>query len=77
MDQTAYLALLVPARLGRQEAERLVRETLAKRGEQPWEAMELELFPGSGGGLLIARRCWRQRSYISLTALSVLLEHRG
>lgn len=73
MDQTAYLALEVPSGLGREEAKKLVQETLASRGEAPWEAMELEFFSGCRTGLLIARRRGTQRIYISLTALSALM----
>ena len=74
MDQRTYLALIAPPHLSRSEAETLVRRELLKRGEEPWPDMEIELFSGTGTGLLIARRRGTQRIYISLTALSALME---
>ena len=73
MDQRTYLALIAPPHLSRSEAETLVRRELLKRGEEPWPDMEIELFSGTGTGLLIARRRCFQRVYISAAALGVLL----
>ncbi|MBE6968879.1 MAG: hypothetical protein E7442_01995 [Ruminococcaceae bacterium] len=75
MDQRTYLALLAPPGLGREEAEELVRRELRRRGEKPWPAMEIELFPGGEASLLIARCRIRQRIYISAAALSVVIDH--
>ena len=75
MDQRAYLALLAPPRIDRREAEKLVRRELRNRGEEPWPAMEIELFPGGEASLLIARRRDTPRIYISAAALSVLLNN--
>jgi len=75
MDQKPYLALIVPGGLSGREAKELVRRELRNRGEVPWEAMEMELFPGAGNSLLIARRRDKTRVYISAAALMVLRRH--
>ena len=77
MDQRAYLALIAPPRLSQNEAEALVRRELQARGEPPWNHMEIELFPGEGTSLLIARRREKARIYISAAALSLLLGRQG
>ena len=73
MDQRSCLALLAPPHLSRKEAEALVRRELRKRGEEPWPDMEIELFAGENGGLLIARRRDDRHIYISAAALLALI----
>ena len=75
MDQRTYLALIAPPGLNQREAEILVRRELRDRGEDPWPTMEIEVFPGGEACLLIARRCVRQRIYISAAALRVVIDH--
>lgn len=75
MDQRAWLALIAPPHLSRREAEALVRRELRRRGEEPWPDMEIELFSGEKGGLLIARRRDERHIYISAAALGVLINH--
>ena len=75
MDQRTWLVLLAPPHLSRREAEELVRRELRRRGEEPWHHMEIELFSGEKGGLLIARRRDERHIYISAAALGVLINH--
>ena len=67
--QHTYLALLVPAETEEREAAEIVRRSLAERGLSPWPAMEIELYPGSGGCLLIARPAKGEKVYITKFAL--------
>ncbi len=75
--QHTYLALLVPAETEEREAAEIVRRSLAERGLSPWPAMEIELYPGSGGCLLIARPARGEKIYMTAFALRWLAEHGG
>ena len=54
------------------DAAKLLRRALSARGESPWAAAEIELFPGQRESLLLARPAREERMYISASALSVL-----
>ena len=75
MDQKSYLALIVPGQLSQKEAKAMVHRELRKRGEPLWAAMEIEVYPGEGSSLLIARPRETQHIYISAAALRVLIAH--
>ena len=51
----ASAALVVPGEPDMRSAAALVRRALAERGLSPWPRTELELFPGEGGSLILAR----------------------
>lgn len=71
------LALLAREEVTRQEAAALVRANLRRQGKEVWRDMELELYPGAGETLVIARRRNPGRMYISAFALRFLLERAG
>lgn len=64
---TRCLALQVAGRPGTAEAEALVRSAL---GECDWGAMEIEIFPGREGALLLAHPA--EGTYIRKDALLFL-----
>ena len=70
------LALLAGEHVTQEEAAGLVRESLKRQGKEVWRDMEVELYPGEGESLVIARRRAEVRMYISDFALRFLLEHR-
>ena len=55
-----------------EEAAVLLHRALSARGCPPWPAAEIEVFPGRGESLLLARPAREQRMYISTVALGVL-----
>ncbi len=75
MDQSAvgpgFVALHTDAAADEREAALLVRRALRERGEPPWGAMEIELYPGREGSLILARRA-AERVYIAAWALRFL-----
>ena len=50
------LALLAGEHVTQEEAAGLVRESLKRQGKEVWRDMEVELYPGEGESLVIARR---------------------
>ena len=68
MDQSMvgpeYVALVASRAPSKGEAARLVRRELAERGEKPWETMEIEVYPGQKGALIIARPSPAAQIYI-------------
>ncbi len=51
----ASAAIFAPGRPGPRCAAALVRRALSSRSLPAWPRMELELFPGRGGTLILAR----------------------
>ncbi len=51
----ASAAIFLHSRTAPRDAAELVRRALARRSLPPWPRMELELFPGRGGTLILAR----------------------
>ena len=72
------VALVARAVPDRWEAARLVRRCLAERGAEPWGAMEIEIWPGASGTLILARPMPAERVLLDARALALLLErHLG
>jgi len=69
------LALIAPGTLSAADAAALVRRELTARGRRPWPAAEIEVYPGRGECLLLARPARETQMYISATALAVLSAH--
>lgn len=69
---TPFLALVVPGTPSPEEAAKLLRREFSTRGQFPWSAAEIEVFPGRRESLLLARPAREQRMYISTVALGVL-----
>jgi hypothetical protein len=55
-----------------EQAETLVRAVLSLRGEPVWSSMQIDLFPGSGQSLILARPGDETRVYIADWALRFL-----
>ena len=51
----ASAAIIVPGSPDKRAAASLVRRALEESGLRPWPRMELELFSGEGGVLILAR----------------------
>ena len=71
-SHTPCLALVAPGVPAAADAALLVRQALTQRGELPWPAAEIEVFPGQGESLLLARPAEEERMYISTAALGFL-----
>ena len=70
---SGYVAMLVPGEPTRPQAEKMVRAALRTHGEAPWEAMRIDLYPGGGASLVIARPAAVMTSvYIDERALEFL-----
>lgn len=74
---TKCLALVTPGTPGAEEAGRLVRRALTDRGETPWPAAEIEVYPGVGESLILAHPAAGERVYISAGAMRVLATYFG
>ena len=66
------MALVAPGIPTAEDAARLLRRELRQRGQRPWPAAEIEVFPGQGESLLLARPAEEERMYISTAALGFL-----
>ena len=71
-QEMTCLALRVPGRPDAPEAERLIRSAL--RGQGEWGILEIEIFPGRDGTLLLAHPA--NGVYISEDAIRFLLRPR-
>lgn len=71
-DKADFVALTAESDVTPKEAARLVRQRLRRDGREPWRTMEVEVYSGSGGSLVIARPRVRERIYISVFALRYL-----
>lgn len=71
-----FVVLRTEENVSCREALRLVRQSLRGQGETPWRFMELEIFSGTGGSLVIARPRREERLYISVSALQVLANRK-
>lgn len=72
MQNSSCLVLVAPGTPTAADAARLLRRELHRRGQTPWPAAEIEVFPGAGESLLLARPARETRMYISTAALDVL-----
>jgi hypothetical protein len=63
------VALTVAGEPTPEQAETLVRAALSIRGEPVWRSMQIDLFPGSGRSLILARPGGETRVYIADWAL--------
>lgn len=72
MQISRCLALITPDTPSAADAAALVRRELTARGRRPWPAAEIEVYPGRGECLLLARPARETRMYISATALAFL-----
>ena len=66
------MALVAPGIPTAEDAAKLLRRELRERGQRPWPAAEIEVFPGNGESLLLARPAAEERIYISAAALDIL-----
>lgn len=72
-----YVALTVKGEPTPKQAEAMIRTALRKRGKRPWQAMEIDLYPGGRGSLILARPSEWARVYISDWALRFLMDKIG
>jgi len=69
-----FVALTAAGEPTPEQAEALIRAALAERGEAPWDAMEIDLYPGSGSSLILARPAAGTRVYIADWAMRFLMK---
>jgi hypothetical protein len=66
------VALTVAGEPTPEQAETLVRAALSIRGEPVWGSMQIDLFPGNGGSLILARPGEAMKVYIADWAMRFL-----
>ena len=69
---TPCLALVAPGVPAAADAALLVRQALTQRGELPWPAAEIEVYPGGSESLILAHPAAREQIYISAGAVQFL-----
>ena len=73
MQGRKCVAILTPGTPDAAQAAAQVRRRLEAEGEAPWEAMEIEVYPGNGHSLVIARPA-AEGVYISAWAARYLAD---
>lgn len=71
-NESGFVVLTAEKNVTPEEAARLVRQRLSGQGREPWRDMEMEVYSGETGSLVIARQRSGERLYISVFALRYL-----